>query len=87
MIIVNSEKYYESLGDAIVSKEFTLKDAEPGNIALYNTPRIVDWDTRNKFYEDLDKYNFEEVAEKYFPMPTFKRKIIKKLSRVKKAFK
>ncbi len=89
LIIVNSEKgkkYYESLGDAIVSKEFTLKDAEPGNIALYNTPRIVDWDTRNKFYEDLDKYNFEEVAEKYFPMPTFKRKIIKKLSRVKKAF-
>lgn len=89
LIIVNSEKgkeYYESLGDAIVSKEFTLKDAEPGNQALYDTPRVVDWDLRNKFYEDLDKYPFDEIAKRYFPMPTFKRKIMRKLSRFKKAF-
>ncbi|WP_198305532.1 Coenzyme F420 hydrogenase/dehydrogenase, beta subunit C-terminal domain [Arcobacter vandammei] len=89
LIIVNSQKgkeYYESLGDAIVSKEFTLKDAEPGNPALYDTPRVVDWELRNRFYEDLDKYPFDEIAKKYFPMPTFKRKIMRKLSRFKKAF-
>lgn len=89
LIIVNSQKgkeYYESLGDAIVSKEFTLKDAEPGNPALYDTPRVVDWDMRNKFYKDLDKYPFDEIAKKYFPMLTFKKKIMRKLSRFKKAF-
>ena len=59
LIIVNSEKgkeYYESLGDAIVSKEFTLKDAEPGNRALYEDAlNRVDRDLREEFYKDLDK--------------------------------
>ena len=88
LIIINSEKgkaYYDSLGDTIVSKEFALKDAEPGNPAMYyDTKKVVDWDTRNKFYEDLDKYPFDVVASKYFPMPTLKRKVVNKLKRVKK---
>lgn len=90
LIIINSEKgkeYYESLGDAIVSKEFTLKDAEPGNRALYEDAlNRVDRDLREEFYKDLDKYPFDEIAKRYFPMPTFKRKIMRKLSRFKKAF-
>ena len=87
LIFINSKKgkdYYESLGDAIVSKEFTLKDAEPGNPAMYDTPRIVDEEMRKSFYEDLDKYSFDIIAKKYFPMPTLKNKVIKKLKRVKK---
>ena len=90
LIIINSQKgkeYYESLGDAIVSKEFTLKDAEPGNRALYEDAlNRVDRDLREEFYKDLDKYPFDEIAKKYFPMPTFKRKIMRKLSRFKKVF-
>jgi acetyltransferase-like isoleucine patch superfamily enzyme/coenzyme F420-reducing hydrogenase beta subunit len=89
LIIVNSEKgkkYYESLGDAIVSKEFMLKDAEPGNQALYDTPRIVDEEKRKAFYEDLDKLPFDMIAKKYFPMPTLKRKITRRMGQVKKAF-
>jgi len=89
LIMINSDKgkaYYESLGDAIVSKEFTLKDAEPGNPAIYDTKRVVDWDVRNKFYNDLDKYPFNVVANKYFPMPTLKRKIGRRLGQVKKVF-
>ena len=89
LIMINSDKgkaYYDSLGDAIVSKEFTLKDAEPGNPAMYyDTKRVVDWETRNKFYEDLDKYPFDVIANKYFPMLTLKNKIIGKLKKVKKA--
>ena len=86
LIIINSQKgkeYYESLGDAIVSKEFTLKDAEPGNHAMYDTPRIVDWEIRSRFYEDLDKYSFDEIAKKYFPMPTLKNKIKKIIKNLK----
>lgn len=88
LIIINSEKgknYYESLGDAIVSKEFTLQDAEPGNPAMYDTPRIIDEEARKAFYEDLDKLPFDVIAKKYFPMPTLKRKIRRRLEQVKKA--
>lgn len=87
LIIVNSEQgkvFYESLGDAIVSKEFSLEDAEPGNPALYDTPRVVDWDLRKRFYDDLDKLPFDLIAKKYFPMPTFKRKILIRVEQVKK---
>lgn len=87
LIIVNSKKgaaYYESLGDAIVSKGFQLRDAEPGNPALYDTPREVDWALRERFYADLDKYPFDKIADMYFPMPTLKRKIATKLKRVGK---
>lgn len=87
LIMINSDKgkyYYESLGNAIVSKEFTLNDAEPGNPAMYDTLRVVDRKTRESFYEDLDKYPFDVIAKKYFPMPTFKLKVITKLKRVKK---
>jgi len=81
LIMVNSEKgknYYESLGDAIVSKEFTLKDAEPGNPAIYkDTLNSIDKDKRERFYEDLDKYPFDQLAQKYFPMPTTKTKLLK----------
>lgn len=86
LIIVNSEKgkdYYDSLGDAIVSKEYTLKDAEPGNSALYETPRTYDKELRKRFYTDLDKYPFDIIAKKYFPMPNFKSKLKGKFRPIK----
>ena len=86
LIMINSDKgkeYYESLGDAIVSKEFTLQDAEPGNPAMYDTPRIVDEEKRKAFYEDLDKLSFDVIAKKYFPMPTLKNKIKKIIKNLK----
>ena len=86
LIIINSEKgkaYYDALGDSIVSKEFTLKDAEPGNPAMYSTLRSIDEKLRESFYEDLDKHPFDVVANKYFPMPTFKSKVRQKFKNVK----
>ena len=86
LIIINSNKgkeYYESLGDAIVSKEFTIKDAEPGNPAIYyNTKKAIDWDERKAFYKDLDKLSFDLVAKKYFPMPSLKNKIVNRLKKI-----
>lgn len=88
LIIINSDKgktYYESLGDAIVSKEFTLKDAELGNPAIYyDALNVIDKEMRKQFYEDLDKYPFDVIANKYFPRPTFKNKLVGKLKKAKK---
>lgn len=88
LILINSDKgkvYYESLGESIVSKEFTLKDAEFGNPAIYkDTLNIVNKEQRESFYKDLEEYSFDIIASKYFPMPTLKNKILNKLKRVKK---
>jgi acetyltransferase-like isoleucine patch superfamily enzyme/coenzyme F420-reducing hydrogenase beta subunit len=87
LIVVNSAKgkeYYESLGDSIISKEFTLEDAEPGNAAIYTQHRYADENLRKEFYEDLDNLSFDMIAKKYFPMSTFTNKIKNKLRKVKK---
>lgn len=91
LIIINSKKgkdYYELLGDSIVSKQFTLKDAMPGNPAIYyDSLNIADKNIRKQFYEDLDKISFGEISKKYFPMPSLKTKLIRGLKRcIKKYF-
>lgn len=68
LVIVNSEKgmrYFGSLGDILVKKEFTLEDAQKENRALTTslTPRS---NNREEFFTALDKYPFEKVAKKYF---------------------
>ena len=88
LIMVNSEKgkvYYESINDNIVSKQFTLKDAEPGNSAMYFSTERGDENLRKEFYEDLDNHPFDFIISKYFPMPTFTSEIRKQLSKVKKS--
>ena len=45
---------------------------------MYDTPRIVDKELRKEFYLDLDRLPFDVLSKKYFPMPTFKSKILKK---------
>jgi hypothetical protein len=87
LIMVNSEKgkqYYESINENIVSKQFTLKDAEPGNSALYFSSEVGDENLRKAFYKDLESYPFDVIISKYFPMPTLKSKIKNHLRKVKK---
>ncbi len=87
LILVNSEKgkkYFDALEDAVVSKEFDLKDAEDGNPAIYKSLKAVDENLRKRFYEDLEKVPFDTIINKYFPIPTFKNRIKKRLSKVKK---
>lgn len=88
LVMINSEKgrlFYDSLGDAIVSKPFTLRDAEPGNPAIYkNTINEVSKDLRASFYKDLDELPFDAVARKYFPFPTVKNKFLNKIRLIKK---
>ena len=47
---------------------------------MYDTPRVVDENMRKLFYEDLDKYPFDVLANKYFPMPTLKNRVKRKTS-------
>ncbi len=87
LIMLNSEKgkqYYESISENIVSKKFTMQDAEPNNAAIHSSGEEGDENLRKAFYKDLERYHFDVIIKKYFPMPTLKNKIIIQLRRVKK---
>ena len=62
LIILNSDKgvkYFESISESIVSKQFTMADALPGNTAIYSSEEEGDPELRKEFYRDLEKYSFD----------------------------
>lgn len=87
LIMLNSEKgkqYFDSINENVVSKQFTITDAEAGNPASHSSLKGGDENLRKVFYEDLDRYPFDVIIKKYFPMPTLRTNIINQQRRVKK---
>lgn len=81
LVIINSEKgrtFFDSLGNAIIKKQFTLEQAAEVNPAMNFSLKAAE-QNRTEFFEALEKYPFEAVAQKFFPLPTLKVKIAKKL--------
>ncbi|WP_434503070.1 Coenzyme F420 hydrogenase/dehydrogenase, beta subunit C-terminal domain [Prevotella sp.] len=77
LVMINSYKgmaLFDSIKENIVWKEFTLDDAKAGNPALEGSLKAVRND-RTVFFDALDKYPFDLVAKKYFPLPTFKNNL------------
>jgi acetyltransferase-like isoleucine patch superfamily enzyme len=88
LVMINSDKgkrLFESVKDHIVYRQFTIEDAEKGNPALIYSLKSVNSD-RDSFFYDLEKIPFDTLAKKYFPLPTFKSTLKKKL-RFLKLFK
>lgn len=77
LVMVNSDKgmkLFESIKKELVWKEFNMDLARQGNKAIDSSPTIT-MNNRNEFFEALDKYSFDLVAHKFFPMPTLHRTI------------
>ena len=55
-----------------------MKDAEAGNPAL-NSSLTSTSSNRDAFFDALDKMPFNKVAENFFPLPTFKNRLKKRL--------
>jgi coenzyme F420-reducing hydrogenase beta subunit len=86
LIMVNSEKgkrYFGSINENIISKQFSIKDAVKGNSNMYLSTESGDEKLRKAFYEDLDREPFDVIINKYFPIPTLTSKVINKLKRGK----
>jgi len=89
LIMVNSDKgmtFFESLGNAIIKKEFKKEDAEKGNLAMNNPLKATNND-RKAFFDALDKMPFKQVAKKFFPMSLLLQKGERKLRIIKIIFK
>ena len=89
LIFLNSDKgvkYFESLSKNIVSKQFTMEDALPGNSAIYLSEEEGSKDLRKEFYRDLERYPFDVVVKKYFPISPFMSNLKIQLERVNRGF-
>jgi len=88
LVMVNSDKglaFLEGLGETIVKKEFEIADAEPGNAAI-NKSLEAKKNDRKAFFEALDKMPFEQVAKKFFPMPSSSLRKVNKILLLMKGF-
>lgn len=92
LVMINSEKgkrLFNAIKDKIIFKEFTLEEAKKGNPALSSSLESAK-PNRKQFFEDLDKYSFDKVAKRHFPLPPKKpslgRKIVRKLKGVVKQY-
>lgn len=84
LVMINSDKgmaLFDAIKPNIVWKEFTMEDAKIENPALTSSLKAVRSD-RELFFEALDRMPFDQLANKYFPMPTLRRKIVQKIKRV-----
>jgi len=84
LILINSDKgdtSFSSLNDSVEVKQFTMEDALRGNRSMTKTLNSVDAELRDKFFKDLDRYPFDIMAKKYFPLPTIKSKLIRILKK------
>ena len=85
MILLNSKKgeaYFELVKDKLEYKETKFESILSGNGALI-TPISAAKINRDQFFVDLDKYDFNYVTEKYFPLN--KKRALK--SRLKQTLK
>lgn len=81
LVMVNSDKgmtLFDAIKNKIEWKEFSIEDARLGNPALESSLKAVNND-RVEFFEALNKYSFDKVADKFFPYPKFSTKVKNKV--------
>ena len=89
LVMVNSDKgleLFNSIKDKIEWRQFTMADARDGNPAMEGSLSSAK-PNREAFFKDLDTLPFDSVAEKYFPLPSFKKRIRNMLGEVKNILK
>lgn len=85
LVMINSEKgrtIFDSLGDRIVSKQFTLQQATIANPAINSSLKSFSND-RHEFFKAIDELPFDEVAKRFFQLPSFKNILSVKLHALK----
>lgn len=90
LVLINSkkgEKFYTQISQKIKSLKLEIDVAIKGNPALIKSPALPKID-REKMFSDIDRLDFGQLAEKYFPVPQLNAKQkIKKSFRLIKALK
>ena len=88
LVMVNSDKgqrLFDVIKDKIEWRQFTMDDARGGNPAMDGSLKSVK-QNRMDFFRDLNVLPFEEVAKRYFPLPTRKKKLKSHLRPLKSVY-
>ena len=89
LVMVNSDKgqkLFDAIKDKIFWRQFTMDEARKGNPAMDGSLKSVK-PNREEFFSDLDILPFEKVANRHFPLPTWKEKIKNLLRSLKKIYR
>lgn len=84
LVLINSDKglnLFREIMPQIVFKEFNMEAAGLENPAIFESLKIK-YGNRQSFFEDLDKFPFEKVVARHFPMTKNCTIITKKLHRI-----
>lgn len=77
LVMINSNKgeaLFDKIKDDIVWRQFSMKEARQGNPAI-DTSLSSDYPNRVQFFKDVDNLSFDKLAKKYFPVPSWQRKL------------
>jgi acetyltransferase-like isoleucine patch superfamily enzyme/coenzyme F420-reducing hydrogenase beta subunit len=88
LVLVNSNKgklIIDSLGNKIIKKEYDLSEAVSENFAVNASIESMAGGDRKLFFNDLEKYSFDIVSKKHFPLPGLKNTFKKNIKRLKSA--
>lgn len=89
LVMINSDKgqrLFDAIKDKVKWRQFTMDDARAGNPAMEGSLKSVK-PNREAFFNDLDILPFEQVAKRYFPLPSWKKKLKKHLRPIKSLYK
>ncbi len=70
-VLVNSEKgkkFFEQISKRLQKKEVNIKNIQLFNLALVKTTTYPAYD-REQFFQDLESMRFDQLGDKYFPVP------------------
>lgn len=85
LVIVNSEKGKELINK--IESQIEKEEVDFEEAIRYNSSMIKSVEMpkqREEFFENLDKYNIEELVKKYVPQPNIIQKVVRKLKRIAK---
>lgn len=90
LVMINSTKgqaLFDKIKNDIVYHKFSMEQAAEANPAMYSSLKSVRED-RDDFFKAINELPFENVASRFFPMPTLKNELKKKLhlSKIRRAF-
>lgn len=87
LVIVNTEKgqkLYDAIKDKMIYKEVDFEESIKYNTSMYKS--VEKNKSRDKFFENLDKLEFDELVKKYAPVkkPSFVRRVLRKCKKIAK---